>query len=532
MCGIFLIFSKTGFFTTEYYNQILNAFNKIKHRGPDDSSITIAYNSIIGFHRLAINDLTKNGMQPFITKNIDQETNFTICNGEIYNYDTLLENNNEIKKILKSKSDCEILPHLYQKYGFTETIKMLDAVFATCYITPTYIQVASDKIGVKPVFYAENDKYFGICSEAKGLDSIFQYNEIKRLTPGTILTYNLTDFYKDFNKYWSVYQTQTVNLSDSFTDAIEKTKSLLINSVKKRMTSDREIGCLLSGGLDSSICAAILQQELKKEGKVLTTFSVGFSDSTDLIYAKQVADFIGSNHIELILDHQTTLEKIPKIIQQIETYDTTTIRASTPMYLLCEYISNNFPHKVIFSGEGSDEVNCSYLYFHNSPSIKEGHDDSLRLIDELYLYDVLRSDRTTSGNGLEFREPFLDIEYLTYTLQLNPEYILPQNHKMEKILLRMAFKDYLPESVVWRQKEAFSDGVSNSKVKAWYKYIQEYAETQTVNDYRGTVESNWYKTVFYNYFNNYRPVINLWLPRWTNVGSEPSATVLNVYKTE
>jgi asparagine synthase (glutamine-hydrolysing) len=531
MCGIFLILSKQKYFTHTKYKQIIQSFNKIKHRGPDDTSITIFNNCIIGFHRLAINDLSENGMQPFITKNINQETQFTMCNGEIYNYDKLLEDNQEINQQLKSTSDCEILPHLFNKYGFKETIEMLDSVFATCHITNDYVHVASDKIGVKPIFYADNDNFFAICSEAKGLDDLFNKDEIQRLTPGSIFRYNINENYKTFYKYWSIYDNQNITNNDDFNVAIQKVENLLTEAVKKRMTSDREIGCLLSGGLDSSIVASILAREMKKQGKKLATFSVGFPGSTDLHYAKIVAQHIDSEHNELILDYNQTLQKIPEIIQQIETTDTTTIRASTPMYILCEWINKNFPHKVIFSGEGSDEICASYLYFHNTPSLEAGHMESLRLVNQLYLYDVLRADRSTSSHGLEFREPFLDINLITYIQELNPSFIIPTQNEIEKKLLRLAFKNYLPEIIVWRQKEAFSDGVTNSNIKPWFKYIQEYAEMQEKNKYGGTDENNWYKTIFYNYFKNYRPNIPLWLPKWVDVGQEPSATVLNVYKS-
>lgn len=534
MCGIFLIFSKTGQYSFDQINDIKNNFSKMKHRGPDDTEIIIAYDCIMGFHRLAINDLSKNGMQPFV-KNHGYKT-YTMCNGEIYNYDELLLENSEFKNQLKSHSDCEILPFLYDKYGFDEAISLIDGVFATFYLTFSTLFVSSDKIGVKPVFFAENDNLFAIASEAKSLDQLFNVNEIQRLTPGTILTFNLIDHTKDIKKYWSVYDNQNDRIFDDFEKATSKIQSLLINAVKKRMTSDREIGCLLSGGLDSSIIAAILSREMKKQNKKLTTFSVGFPGSSDIKFARKVAEFIDSDHHEYIISYDEALREIPNVIKMIETYDTTTIRASTPMFMLCKWINKNFPHKVIFSGEGSDELMESYLYFHNAPNAEEGHLESLRLVDQLYKYDVLRSDRCTSGNGLEFREPFLDHVFVDYVTRLNSEHKIPKNG-MEKTILRLAFKDYLPECVVWRQKEAFSDGVTNCTVKPWYKFIQEYAEKQEINDYGGTTENNFFKTVFYSYFKNYDPKIDLWLPKWVNKdildNQEPSATAIkSVYKFE
>jgi asparagine synthase (glutamine-hydrolysing) len=324
----------------------------------------------------------------------------------------------------------------------------------------------------------------------------------------------------------------------TYQNAVSKIENLLVKAVQVRMTSDREIGCLLSGGLDSSIISAILAKEMARQGKILDTFSVGFPDSTDIVYARKVAEHIGSNHHELIIQYEDALPRIKDVIYATETYDTTSVRASTPMFLLCEWINQNFPHKVIFSGEGSDELFCGYLYFHNAPNANEAYKDSLRLLNELYKYDVLRADRCTAGNGLEFREPFLDQDLIDFVTEMNREYNVPQApaHKdtmYEKTILREAFSDYLPESVTWRRKAAFSDAVSSSE-KPWYKWIQEYTEDQNVSPlFSGsTRESAYYKTIFQETFKEYRPEIPLWLPRWSDVGQEPSATVLKVYHKE
>jgi asparagine synthase (glutamine-hydrolysing) len=300
------------------------------------------------------------------------------------------------------------------------------------------------------------------------------------------------------------------------------------------MISDREIGCLLSGGLDSSLVSSILAKEMKKQGKTLHTFSVGFPDSTDIIYARKVAAYIGSDHHEHIIQYDDALRRIEDVIYATETYDTTSVRASTPMFLLCEWINQNFAEKVIFSGEGSDEIFCGYLYFHNAPNASEAHCDTIRLVKQLYQYDVLRADRCTAGNGLEFREPFLDKNLIDYVMGMNPEFKIPmkkQEHMFEKYILREAFPNYLPEDVLWRRKAAFSDAVSSSE-KPWYKWIQEFVVDKEVSDFGGTTESNYYRTVFEKTFQDYRPTIPLWLPKWSNVGQEPSATVLNVYKKE
>jgi len=536
MCGIFLIFSKQGdTIDTETVDRVLTNFNRLRPRGPDKYSLLIVNETIIGFQRLAINDTSDNGMQPFHHINKSEQTSLTICNGEIYNYHTLVEEEG-VSSLLKSRSDCEIIPHLFANYSTKEALSRMDAVFGLIHynVSTKTIIIARDRLGVKPVFYAENDRFFAVASEAKALEGL-QFDNISQLVPGTSMT---------CNPLTSQYETETFAVIDptplspiNYEDCVEQIHDLLVTAVQKRMTSDREIGCLLSGGLDSSIISAILAKEMKKQGKTLRTFSVGFPDSTDIVYARKVAAHIGSDHQEFLIDYRDALTRIPDVVQATETYDTTTIRASTPMFLLCEWISKNFPDKVIFSGEGSDELFCGYLYFHNAATAKEAHLDSIRLLEELYLYDVLRADRCTAGNGLEFREPFLDQDLVDFVVKMNPEYNVPTkiNRRgevmFEKTILRQAFQSYLPDEVAWRRKAAFSDAVSSSE-KPWYKWIQESVEDKTIQDFGGTTESNYYKTLFYQFFQDYKPEIPLWLPRWSNTGLEPSATVLSVYKKE
>ena len=530
MCGIFLICSKTGIFDDATVQRLMSNFKLLKNRGPDQYSLHIVRNCIIGFQRLAINDTSSNGMQPF---KLDET--FTMCNGEIYNYDELCSGMSGLP--LKSKSDCEVLPHLIKKYGMEKTVSILDGVFAMVHLTHDTISIARDRIGVKPVFYGESDTLFGVASEAKALDGLSLLN-IQQLNPGTVLAYSLSS-------HTIQSKTQVLSLPEagddgdkknvSYEEARQTVRSLLEKAVQKRMCSDRDIGCLLSGGLDSSVIAAILAKEMRKKGKTLRTFSVGFPDSTDIVYARQVAAHIHSDHHEFLIQYSDALQRIEDVVKATETYDTTSVRASTPMFLLCEWINKNFPDKVIFSGEGSDELFCGYLYFHNAPTPQDAHTDSLRLVNELYKYDVLRADRCTAGNGLEFREPFLDKELVDFVTTMNPSYKVPskpvhdESHIFEKTILREAFSDELPYQVTWRRKAAFSDAVSSSE-KPWYQWIQEYVkEDTTIESYGGTAESNYYKTLFYRHLKDYKPDTPLWLPRWSNVGSEPSATVLNVY---
>lgn len=532
MCGIFLILSKFGSFEKDQFIEIVKKFRLLSNRGPDSYSInhltlSNSKNCMIGFHRLAINDTSDKGMQPFFN---DVKNTYTMCNGEIYNYHELKNKYPDFQN--KSNSDCEILPYLFEHFDTKDLLSMLDGVFALCNLdlNKNLITVARDPIGVKPLFYAENQDFFAISSEAKSLTDLF--DNIQELEPSTFMTFSCDTYDKSFNNYTSL--TDIPPIEESYDYCVSKIHDLLVESVKKRMISDREIGCLLSGGLDSSLVCSILSKELKKKGQKLHTFSIGFPDSTDIIYARKVSEYIDSEHHEYIIQYEDALKEIENVIKTIESYDTTTIRASTPMYMLCKWINENFPNKVIFSGEGSDELLCGYLYFHKAPSPQEAHLDSFRLMKELYKYDVLRADRCTAGNGLEFREPFLDKNLVDFVLKMKPDYKVPRDG-YEKEILRKAFSvDYLPDSVLWRRKAAFSDAVSSSE-KPWYKWIHEYLSKLTnieIRNYGGTLESNYFKTLFYNNFKGYDPIIPLWLPQWSNVGNEPSATVLDIYKKE
>jgi len=525
MCGIFLHFFKNGILRKELMKKLLCNYESIDHRGPDKHTLSIFGNCLAGFHRLAINDVSEKGDQPF---ELNQE--FLMCNGEIYNYEELQESN---KFPLVSKSDCEILLHLFQKYGIENSLSMIDGVFAIVYVTNDNIFMIRDRIGVKPLFYSTSfDSYeLTIGSEPISLDGI--HETIVEVLPSTINVFSKHDLSITTISYFSL-PSKPFYFDEN--ESLFMIRKLLKKAVKKRLCSDRPIGCLLSGGLDSSLIASILSRELNKKGLQLKTFSIGFPDSTDIIYARQVAQYLNTDHHELIINYDTALSYIPTVIKKIGSYDTTTIRASTPMYILCEWINKNFKEKVIFSGEGSDEIFCGYLYSHNAPTSNDLFDDSIRLVSNLYKYDVLRADRCTAGNSLELREPFLDKELLDVVLQLSGELKKPKDENgvsFEKHILRKAFSGYLPENVLWRRKAAFSDAVSGSE-KPWYKWIHEYVENShfSLVDFGGTNESNYYKTIFTAIYKNYKPFIPLWLPKWSNTDNEPSATVLNIYKKE
>lgn len=536
MCGIFLYKSSNK---VKNINKILEAFSRIKRRGPDNSSfLQVRGDEIfLGFHRLSINDLSSLGNQPFFTEKegTGYGTSYLMCNGEIYNHSSL-ESEYDIKP--ESKSDCEFLLPYFQKnkYLLKKAFSKIDGVFATAFSIKNSIVAGRDRYGVKPLFYSIGKDHLVIASEAKAIDQL-GYEPIE-LPPGSYIIFDPV-FYTIVSHvfYYQIQTSRSIDCSES--DCISTINNLLTQSVRKRLMSDREVSCLLSGGLDSSLISSILSKELKKEGKKLKTYSIGFPDSTDIKYARKVSEFIGSEHYELIIQYEDALKRIADVVEACETYDITTIRASTPMYLLCEYIST-FKNPVVFSGEGSDEVFAGYLYFHKAPDCDELNKESIRLISNLWKYDVLRADRCTSENGLDLREPFLDRDLIDFMCGLDPKLKQPKDG-YEKWILRKAFDNgmYLPDEVLWRRKAAFSDAVSSSE-KPWYMYIKEH-----VNELLGenpelfnkidfpTEESAYYNYLFKKKFFHYNPKIEYWLPKWNDeIGVEPSATALSIYKKE
>jgi asparagine synthase (glutamine-hydrolysing) len=305
---------------------------------------------------------------------------------------------------------------------------------------------------------------------------------------------------------------------------------LLVDSVRKRLMSDRPIGCLLSGGLDSSVIAAILC-ELVGSDKV-RTYSVGMEGGLDLRYARKVADALGTDHTEVIVTVGNALAAIPQVTYDTETYDITTIRASTMMWLLCDWISKNSDDTVIFSGEGSDELFCGYLYFHNAPSTIDASNESKRLLKNLYLYDVLRADRSVSCHGLELRVPFLDTKILEFSLSLSPVFKAPVDG-WEKKILRDAFTGYIPEEVLWRRKDGLSDGCS-SLDKSWGQHITEFVDTRIGDELFDdqkyiSKEAMYYKLLFDKYFSTYKLKIDHWMPRWSGNLTDPSGRLIEAF---
>jgi asparagine synthase (glutamine-hydrolysing) len=510
MCGIFAVIFKDRTncnIDYEISHQLLSV------RGPDSQTYQVDSQRILGFTRLSINDISEDGNQPMKTTNTH-----LMCNGEIFNYKQLME---KYSIDCKSKSDCEVLLHLYEKDAFFPREFNGDFAVFIEDMKRNRVVLSRDRVGVRPLFYgfAKNSGDFVVASEMKCLSMC---ENIQHVVPGSIVYFDKTTRQITIEKYYEVTSILTVSKPVHFL------KDILIESTKRRLLSDRPIGCLLSGGLDSSVITSILCKLLGP--KNVRTYSIGMEGSLDLSYARKVANFLGTNHTEVIFTAEEGLTAIPDVIYALESYDITTVRASVGMFLLGKYISKHTNDKVIFSGEGSDELLCGYLYFHYAPSGGEAHKESLRLISDLYKYDVLRADRCISPHGLELRVPFLDKDFMNFCTSLHGELKQPRDG-MEKRILREQFIGELPDEVLWRRKDGFSDGVS-SKTKLWYEYIEEYAEKQVSEKPSGmTKEAYYYKSIYDKFFPHYpKPIDYYWMPKWIN-SSNPSGRTLEVFQS-
>lgn len=560
MCGIFaLLNNKDIKINTDF---IKEQFNKASHRGPDNSKIENRNNDFIGFHRLAINGLDIQSDQPLILNNI-----LLICNGEIYNYKRLYELIN-VKPV--SNSDCEIIIHMYQKYGMEYTINALDGVFAFILIDyeSNKVFAGRDPYGVRPLFYLSNKEVgqsdtwenknleknlLGFASEMKQLHQFtqnqsFNYNgtdklEIKSFLPGTFMTLQLSEdnkWYIENSKQYTGFNLSRISPADSDIDEkfiLNSMHDIFCEAVYKRVqTTDRPIACLLSGGLDSSIVASLVSMMYDKQ---LETYSIGLEGSDDLKYARQVALHIKSKHTEIVVSEEDFFAFIPTVIKDIESYDTTTVRASVGNLMVAQYISENSDAKVIFNGDGSDELMGGYLYMSHAPDCLEFDLECKRLLKDLYNFDVLRSDRSVSTRGLEARTPFLDRDFTAFYLSIPANLRYNKNKKQEKYLFRKAFdRDYLPKEILWRKKEAFSDGVSSQKTP-WYKVIENMVTNQSDIKYDLNVEYEhnspqsleqlYYRTIFeQNYPNQAHLIPYFWMPKYVNA-IDSSARSLDIY---
>ena len=581
MCGIFALLNTNNDDHTQ--DIIINEqFKKGKRRGPEYSKLEYNYmKMILGFHRLAINGLNSQSNQPIVFKDI-----VLICNGEIYNFKQLYKSMN-VKPT--TDSDCEVIIHLYLNYGIEQTLNMLDGVYSFILYdnrinenTVNNIYIARDPLGVRPLYklYNINDnndtndlfKLYGFASELKCLEYFYNQStyhyRLEQFEPGT---YSIFQYDSKINSKWepivtnkpyfihlapfTLYTDNNAELKDEFFLSVSKFLNAAV--VKRCNTTERPVACLLSGGLDSSLIAALVANYFRNKGKQIETYSIGLKNSEDIKYARIVADYIQSNHTEIIVTEEEMFNAIIEVIKAIETYDTTTIRASIANYLIGKYIATNSHAKVIFNGDGSDELFGGYLYMNNCLNDIEFDKETRRLLKDIHNFDVLRSDKSISSNGLEPRTPFLDRNFVNTVLSIPAYYRNHNNFGVpEKYLLRNSFKrnfysdcldrQILPDEILWRKKEAFSDGVS-SQGRSLFTILQEKI-AKKLNDEQSykseldktcwlfqpniELEKKYYKEIFDKEFPNCSHIIPyFWMPKYINA-SDPSARTLDIYNTK
>lgn len=501
-------------------------FDATKSRGPDDTRIIDTGKGLLGFHRLAIMGLHPEGMQPF-----ELDGNYVICNGELYGFEKTREELIKKGYSFKSDSDCEIILPLYLEYG-CDMFSMLDAEFA-CVIydgkTGNYI-AARDPIGIRPLYYGYSDDGDIIfASEAKNLVGLCK--EVKPFPPG--------HYYKDgeFVCYSDIASVKEV-CNDDLETVCRNIREKLVAGVEKRLVADAKVGFLLSGGLDSSLVCAIAA---KKSDKPIRTFAIGMStDAIDLKYAREVADYIHSEHTEVIITEKDVIDALEDVVHLLGTYDITTIRASIGMYLVCKAIHEQTDIRVLLTGEISDEL-FGYKYTDFAPSAEAFQQESEKRIRELHMYDVLRADRCISVNSLEARVPFGDLDFVKYVMSVDPRKKLNTYNK-GKYLLRHAFEgDWLPYDILMREKAAFSDAVGHSLVNDLKAYAEKY---YTDDEFKAkkdkysspapfTKESLLYREIFEKYYPGQSGmVVDYWMPNksWEGCNvDDPSARVLSNY---
>ena len=500
-------------------------FDATISRGPDDSRIIDTGHGILGFHRLAIMGLTPEGMQPF-----ELNGSYVVCNGELYGFEKMKEALLD-KYSFKSGSDCEIILPLYEEYG-KEMFAMLDAEYALIIYDAKKEQfiAARDPIGIRPLYYGyDKEGIILFASEAKNL--IHLCDKIMPFPPGY--------YYMDgeFICYSDPTQVDEV-CRDDLDEICKNIHEKLVAGVEKRLVADAKVGYLLSGGLDSSLVCSIAA---KNSDQPIRTFAIGMEkDAIDLKYAKQVAEYIGSDHTEVYMSKQQVLDSLEEVIYMLGTYDITTIRASMGMYLLCKWIHENTDIRVLLTGEISDEL-FGYKYTDFAPSAEEFQKESAKRIHELHMYDVLRADRCISVNSLEARVPFGDLEFVDYVMSIDPAKKMNIYGK-GKYLLRHAFEgDYLPHDILYREKAAFSDAVGHSMVDDLKEYAencyteQEFEEKRQKYAYAQpfTKESLLYREIFEKYYpGQAEMVVDFWMPNkeWEGCNvNDPSARVLSNY---
>jgi asparagine synthase (glutamine-hydrolysing) len=560
MCGIWSIIDKSNNQTTESLMKYLSDFWNIKHRGPDNSHLETFDNVYVGFHRLAVMDTSFKSNQPYVIRDNNRTIVF-VCNGEIYNYTKITkEHNFDI-----GTSDCLVIPKLYIKITNNKDKNVDDWIkLFNNYITGEFsfimfefdemmkldkYFVGRDHVGVRPLYMClNNDKMDYYSSELKGM---LNYKDTcKEFPPGTIRSVKNNGFTYEsiFTKYTDIYNKIAYYKDIGIENQLQIIRKAVINSVKRRLIADRPIAFLLSGGVDSSLVAAL---GAKIIGQPIRTFCCGMKGSTDMIYARKVADHIKSNHTEIYFTEEEGITALEDVIKTTETWDTTTIRASVGQYMVSKYIGTKTDCKVVMVGEGPDEVCSSYLFNYYAPDDESIENSSKEYVENIHMYDGRRADRCVSRWGLEARVPFLDPEFIRAYWKIDPKFRNPTFNNTEKYMLRKAFDnlDLLPDEILWRKKEAFSDGIS-SKERSWHNVLQDYISDNYDEDdnYENVInnqlhikpvtkEAKFYRKIFLSIFGISKDDVlpKYWLPKWNKNGdiiynyTDPSARDLEVY---
>jgi asparagine synthase (glutamine-hydrolysing) len=526
MCGIFALFGP------KININVYSYFKKGQKRGPEGSVLEVVNHNYLGFHRLAINGVDYASGQPMHYKDY-----ILVCNGEIFNYKRLIEKYN-LK--VTTKRDCEVILLLYDILK-EKCVQELDGEFSFVIYDKEEdsIFVARDPFGVRPLYVNHVNKNICFCSDLEPMKCL-PLNNVEQFPPGNYAKYKvingfynqvyITPYFKCHKPFYFKEPVCHLGIYTALVDAV----------VKRIEISDRPVACLLSGGLDSSIVSAIAARYYKlMTGKDIETFSIGLEDSEDLKYSKIVADHIGSKHTQIICTEEDFLTSIPNVIVDIESYDTTTVRASVGNWNVAKYIKEHSDAKVILNGDGADELMGGYLYFHKCPDSTEFDKECVRLLENIHYFDVLRSDKCISSHGLEGRTPYLDRKFVEAYLSLHEaERCHSINEKQEKYLIRDMIKKYdphlLPDEILYRKKEAFSDGVSGLK-KSWYQIIQENVkyeesvETLYLHNIPKTEEQKCYRSEFEYHYKDCGYIIPyFWMPRYVKA-TDASARTLSIY---
>lgn len=528
MCGIFSLMRND-------YNlqKVQKCCNKIQHRGPDRTScmeLPFLENKLfLGFHRLSINGLDEISNQPLSD---DDKRIFLICNGEIFNFQEL-KKEYSFENVYRTNSDCEIIIHLYKKFGIQKTCELLDGEFSFLLVdlNNETIHIARDQLGVRSLFWY-NDFQNGelaMASEMKALVGLVK--ECSQFPPASYWS-------SDKNEIVRYYTFEGELTNDSEEEIIEKMKVLFKKAVDKRLLSDRKLACLLSGGLDSSTVAALVAKDMSNYQ--VNTYSIGMKGSTDLYYAQLMADSIKTNHKNIELTEDEFLSAIEKTIYQIESYDTTSVRASVGNYLVSLYIKENSDDTVIFCGDVSDEIFASYRGFSGEHLDNDFYNENVKMLHNIQYFDILRSDKTISGAGLEARVPFADKDFIQYVMSIPPKYKKFDKNRMEKYFFRKSFEDIMPSEILWRRKEAFSDGVSSHE-RSWFTIIKEFVDKIYTDEEYETKrqkylwnmpydkESLYYREIFEKYYPTWEKTIPYFWRHPFSTQLDPSARLLSTY---